>query len=268
MKVSELYIHPLKSARGIPVREMPLSDRGPVGDRRWMLVDPAGLMISQRDYPRMVLISAELTHNGHPGLTCTAPGMPALHAPVPRPAETARLNAIVWDNNEVDVQLAADEAHAWFSQFLSGDCRLVYQPDDAFRQINRVYAPKGAGVSLADGFPLLLTGQGSLDDLNSRLETPIDMRRFRPNLVVSGSAAFEEDTWREIRVGEVPFALVKPCARCPIPTVNPDTGQMGKEPMRTLATYRRRGSDTFFGWNIVPRSLGTVRVGDLVEVLS
>jgi len=264
MHVSELYIHPLKSARGIPVKEITLDDRGPAGDRRWMLIDPAGLMVSQRDYPRMALIGAE--RNGD-GLICTAPGMPPLHARTPRTGETPRLNAIVWDN-EVDVQLASDEAHTWFSQFLGGPCRLVHQPDDAFRQVNRVYAPKGAGVSLADGYPLLLTGQGSLDDLNSRLESPIDMRRFRPNLVVFGSGPFEEDTWREIRAGEITFSLVKPCARCPIPTVDPDTGVMGKEPMRTLATYRRRGSDIFFGWNLLPRSLGTIHVGDPVEVLA
>jgi len=263
MHVSELYIHPLKSARGIPVREMPLDERGPAGDRRWMLIDPAGVMLSQRDYPRMALIAAE--RNGD-GLHCTAPGMVPLHAPVPRAGATPRLDALLWDN-DVDVQLAGDDAHAWFSQFLGGQCRLVYQPDDAFRQVNRVYAPKGAGVSLADGYPLLLATQGSLDDLNRRLETQIDMRRFRPNLVVTGSGPFEEDTWHEIRAGELEFRLVKPCARCPIPTVDPDTGVMGKEPMRTLATYRRRGSDIFFGWNLVPRNLGTLRIGDPVEVL-
>ena len=264
MNISELYIHPLKSARGVPVREMPLDDHGPVGDRRWMLVDATGLMVSQRDYPHMALIGAE--RNGD-GLICAAPGMPVLHATIPQAGATARLAAIVWDN-EVEVQLAADEAHAWFSQYLGGECRLVYQPDDAFRQVNRIYAPKGTGVSLADGFPLLLIGQGSLDDLNRRLEPPIEMRRFRPNLVVTGSEAFEEDSWREIRVGELAFSLVKPCARCSIPSVDPETGKMGNEPMRTLATYRRRGNDIFFGWNVLPRTIGTIRIGDPVEILS
>jgi len=264
MKVTELNLYPLKSARGIPLREMTLDDRGPAGDRRWMLINDQSVMLSQRDLPRMALITVQ---NGSGELACSAPGMPPLRVPIPRPGEGARLNARVWDNAEVDVQLAADSAHAWFSQFLGASCRLVHQPDDAFRQVNRVYAAKGIGVSLADGFPLLLIGQGSLDDLNRRLDEPVQMRRFRPNLVVDSSEPFEEDTWRKIRAGEVELNLVKPCARCSIPTVDPDTGELGREPMRTLATFRRRGHDVFFGWNIIASSPGILRVGDPVVVL-
>jgi len=263
MKISELNIYPLKSARGIPLREMPLDARGPAGDRRWMLIDERGVMLSQRDLPRLALIAAE---NGAGELVCTAPGMPQLRAAIPTPGENRRLAARVW-NDDVDVQLAADSAHAWFAQFLGAACRLVHQPDDAFRQVNRIYAAKGVGVSLADGFPLLLINQGSLDDLNRRLEEPVEMRRFRPNLVVEGAEPFAEDAWRRIRAGEVEFSLAKPCARCSIPTVNPDTGEFGKEPMRTLATYRRRGNNVFFGWNIIANSPGTLRVGDPVVVL-
>lgn len=264
MIVSALNIYPLKSARGIPLREMTLDARGPAGDRRWMLIDERAVMLSQRDLPRMALIAAA---NGAGELVCSAPGVPPLRAQIPLPGLGGRLAARVWDD-DVDVQLAADSAHSWFTQFLGAPCRLVYQPDDAFRQVNRVYAAKGVGVSLADGFPLLLIGQGSLDDLNRRLETPVEMRRFRPNLVVEGAEPFAEDTWHAIRVGDVEFSMVKPCARCSIPTVDPDTGEMGREPMRTLATFRRRGQDVFFGWNIVAAVPGTLRVGDPVTVLS
>lgn len=264
MHISELHVYPLKSARGIPLREMPLDERGPAGDRRWMLIDERGVMLSQRDLPRMTLIAVE---NGVGELACTAPGMPPLRVPAPAPGVSRRLVARLFDD-DVDVELAGDPAHAWFAQFLGASCRLVRQPDDAFRQVNRIYAPKGTGVSLADGFPLLLIGQGSIDDLNGRLETPVEMRRFRPNIVVEGSAPFEEDTWRKIRAGEVEFSLVKPCARCSIPTVDPETGEMGREPMRTLATYRRRGNEVFFGWNIIPTAPGTLRAGDPVTVLS
>lgn len=264
MRVSELNIYPLKSARGIPLREMTLDARGPARDRRWMLIDEGAVMLSQRDMPVMALISAE---NGAGELLCSAPGMPQLRVAVPRPGEGPRLAARVWDD-DVDVQLAADSAHAWFTKYLGRPCRLVHQPDDSFRQVNRIYAAKGVGVSLADGFPLLLIGQGSLDDLNRRLEQPVEMRRFRPNLVVDVTEPFAEDTWRTIRVGEVEFSMAKPCARCSIPTVNPDTGEMGREPMRTLATFRRRGGDVFFGWNIVAAAPGTLRVGDPVTVLS
>jgi uncharacterized protein YcbX len=254
----------LKSAQGIALREMPLDDRGPAGDRRWMLVDPAGVMLSQRDLPRMALIQVT---RGSPDLLCTAPGMRPLRVPRPVPGSTPRISAQLFDD-AVDVQLADDQAHAWFAQYLGVPCRLVYQPDDAFRQVNRIYAAQGVGVSLADGFPLLLIGQSSLDDLNRRLEHPVEMRRFRPNLVVAGSEAFAEDGWSQIRVGKVEFALAKACVRCSIPAVDPETAEIGKEPIRTLATYRRRGSDVFFGWNIVPGAPGTIRVGDPVTVLS
>ncbi|HUJ39157.1 MAG TPA: MOSC N-terminal beta barrel domain-containing protein [Candidatus Acidoferrales bacterium] len=264
MHISELYIYPLKSARGIPLREMPLADRGPAGDRRWMLIDERGVMLSQRDLPRMALIAVK---NGAGHLSCSAPGMSPLRVPIPAAASASRITARVWDD-DVDVQLAADSAHSWFSQFLGASCRLVHQPDDAFRQANRIYAAKGVGVSLADGFPLLLINQASLDDLNRRLERPVEMRRFRPNLVVVGAEPFAEDTWRTIRAGDLDLHLVKPCARCSIPAVDPDTGEMGKEPTRTLATFRRRNSDVFFGSNVVAPSSGTLRIGDPVTVLA
>jgi len=264
MHVSELHVYPLKSARGIALREVSLDGRGPAGDRRWMLVDAAGAMLSQRQLPHMALIAVA---SGSPDLVCSAPGMPPLRVAPPAAGNSQRIFARLWDD-EVDVRLAGDAAHAWFSQFLGFPCRLVYQPDYAFRQVNRIYAAQGVGVSLADGFPLLLIAQASLDDLNRRLEHPVEMRRFRPNLVVAGSEALEEDGWRQIRVGEVEFVMAKPCARCSIPTVDPETGEFGKEPMRTLATYRRRGSEVFFGWNIVPAALATLRVGDPVVVLS
>lgn len=263
MLVQNLWIYPLKSARGIALREMPLDSRGPAGDRRWMLIDEHGVMLSQRDLPRMTFIAVD---NAAGDLSCSAPGMPLLCVPIPATNATPRVTARLFDD-DVDVQLAADSAHRWFAQFLGARCRLVYQPDDAFRQVNRVYAPKGVGVSLADGFPLLLINQASLDDLNRRLANPVEMRRFRPNLVVNGAEPFAEDTWRKIRAGEVEFSLLKPCARCSIPTVDPETGELGKEPMRTLSTFRRRNSDVFFGWNIVAAAPGTLHIGDPVTVL-
>ena len=263
LQVSQLNFYPLKSARGIALREMRLDDRGPAGDRRWMLVNPRGIMISQRDLPRMALIAVE---GGSPELSCTAPGMPALRVPIPEQDPAQRIAATVWDDT-VELQLAGNGAHAWFSQFLGADCRLVYQPDDSFRQVNRFYAAQGVGVSLADGFPLLLIGQGSLDALNARLEHPVEMRRFRPNVVVSGTEPFAEDGWRRIRIGEVEFSVAKPCARCPIPTVDPDTGVMGKEPMRTLANFRLRNGQVFFGENLVHQAPGTIRLSDALSIL-
>ena len=263
LQVTALNIYPLKSAGGIAVREMPLDARGPAGDRRWMLVNAQGRMLSQRDLPRMALIAVE---SGAPELRCTAPGMPPLRMPIPSPGNSPRIAGTVW-NDTIEVHVASDAAHRWFSQFLGADCRLVYQPDDCFRQVNRFYAAAGVGVSLADGFPLLLIGEGSLNALNARLEKPVEMRRFRPNVVVSAAEPFAEDTWRRIRIGEVECSVVKPCARCAIPTVDPDTGEVGKEPMRTLANFRRRNDDVFFGENLVHHSSGTLREGAAVIVL-
>ena len=263
MTVQELYVYPLKSARGIALREMPLDERGPAGDRRWMLVNPAGIMLSQRDHPRMALIDVR---QGLPELLCAAPNMPPLRVVIPVSGSSQRIAATVWDHR-VEVALAEDGAHRWFSSYLGADCRLVYQPDDSFRQVNRNYAAAGVCVSLADGYPLLLIGQGSLDALNARLEKPVEMRRFRPNVVVTGGEPFQEDTWKHIRIGEVEFSVVKPCARCSIPTVDPDTGEMGKEPMRTLANFRRRNSDIFFGENIIHHTTGSLRLNDPVVIL-
>jgi uncharacterized protein YcbX len=261
MRVTELHIYPLKSARGIALSEMVFDGRGPAGDRRWMLVNEKNVMLSQRKLPRMALIGVE---SGAPELVCSAPGMPPLR--VAAPAGGSRMTVRVWDD-EVEVLAAGGSAHAWFTNYLGCACRLVYQPRDGFRQVDRAYAAAGTGVSLADGFPVLLIGQASLDDLNRRLEQPVEMRRFRPNIVVAGCEPFAEDAWRRVRIGAMEFDMVKPCARCAIPTVNPDTAEMGKEPTRTLATFRRRGDEVFFGQNAIHRGPGSIHVGDPVVIL-
>jgi uncharacterized protein YcbX len=265
MRVTELNIYPLKSARGISLREMVFDDRGPVGDRRWMLVGEDNVMLSQRDLPRMTLIEVERPgENGASELVCSAPEMQALR--VAAPASGRRIAARVWDDT-VDVLEAGGPAHAWFTQYLGRACRLVFQPQDGFRQVDRHYAAAGVGVSLADGFPLLLIGQGSLDDLNRRLAQPIDMRRFRPNVVVGETEPFAEDSWRVIRIGGMEFDLVKRCIRCAIPSINPETAIVGNEPNRTLASFRRQGNDILFGQNAIHRGPGSIRVGDPVELL-
>jgi len=175
----------------------------------------------------------------------------------------------IW-NDTVQARPYDDKTNAWFSDALDVKCRLVLLPGESKRPIDSNYAVAPDNeVSLADGYPFLLIGEGSLADLNSRLKAPVPMNRFRPNLVVAGTEAFAEDTWKRIRVGDVEFHLVKPCERCVLTTVDQSIGEKtGKEPLKTLSTYRNQNNKVLFGQNLIAESAGgSVRVGDAVEIL-
>jgi hypothetical protein len=245
---------------------MAFDDRGAVNDRRWMLVDDRGVFLSQRATPRLALVAPGLTTDG---LRVTAPGMPALDVARPGPSAGTIIGR-VWDG-ECRVAVANGEAHAWFSRFLGRSVRLVYQPDDAVLPMASEYLgslTEPRRIPLTDGSPLLLIGDASLDDLNRRLAKPLLMNRFRPNLVVSGAAAYAEDTWRRIAIGAVQFEIGRPCPRCVATTVDQTTAEKGDEPLRTLATYRKVGSGVMFGQNVTHHAPGRIRVGDQVQVIS
>jgi uncharacterized protein YcbX len=266
MRVSELYVYPIKSARGIALTRAQLEARGFRHDRRWMLVDAQGVFISQRELQRMALIDVSLTAAG---LTVSAEGAPGMTIPFLSTGESIRCR--IWKDTVAAVPVGA-QADQWFSAFLEAPCRLVYMPDTARRVVDRNYVPEERVVGFADAFPLLIIGQGSLDQLNQKLrtqgESPISMRRFRPNIVVAGSRPHEEDEWEQIRIGAVDVDVVKPCARCVITTVDIATGEAGKEPLRTLSRYRKRGSKVMFGQNAVHKQLQEIAVGDSVTVTS
>jgi uncharacterized protein YcbX len=249
--ISSLCIYPLKSARGVAVGVMELDGRGARDDRRWMAVGEDGRFLSQRTFPALALVQPCLTIDG---LLLSAPGM--LPLAVRRPEDGAGAIAIegrLWDS-AVRVLVAGDAANAWLTRVLGVPTRLVYQPDEA--------------GPLTDDSPLLLVGQSSLDDLNRRLETPVSMSRFRPNIVVQGAEPYAEDAWRAIRIGDVEFEISGACSRCAATTIDQETGQRGVEPLRTLATYRKAGSGVNFGQNLSHRFPGTVRVGDTVSSIS
>lgn len=263
-RLTEITVYPVKSAGGIAVQEREVEARGLVGDRRWMVVGPDGGFLTQRDWPRMALISTALEPNT---LRLDAPGCESLR--VPRLPGGEPLTVQVWRSVCAAVSAGA-EADEWLSAFLEMPCRLVYMPDETRRTVSPEFAAGEGIVSFADGFPLLLIGESSLDDLNSRLAQPVPMNRFRPNLVVSGPAPYAEDDWAQVRVGEVLFHVVKPCDRCAMTTVEQATGEKhGPEPLQTLAGYRRVGSGkVLFGQNLIPAAPGVVRVGDSVEVVA
>jgi hypothetical protein len=264
--LSSIHVYPLKSARGIAPSDADVERRGLAGDRRWMLVDEGGTFLSQRSHPRLALIDVERTDEG---LRLAAPGQGSID--VAQPNESAATETVtVWDD-AVDAAFASDDAHAWCSQFLDTNVRLVYMPEVSRRAVDTDYAVQDDdSVSFADGYPLLLTTTASLADLNDRLDgAPLPMNRFRPNVVVDGTAAWAEDAWCRIRIGAVTFHVVKPCGRCAVTTTNQQTAVRGKEPLKTLATFRR-GADTgtvYFGWNLIPEAPGRLRVGDAVDVL-
>jgi uncharacterized protein len=262
LRLSALNIYPIKSARGIALAESEVDRFGLRYDRRWMVVDDTGRFLSQRSHPRMALVVPSI---GNSHLLVDAAGMPTLKLPLhPSPAVTTRV--AVWDDL-CPATWVGEKAADWFSEFLGSPCSLVHMADDVVRPADPTFAPTGSRVSFADGFPFLLISEESLADLNRRLEQPLPMNRFRPNLVVAGGAPYDEDSWTDLEIGEIRLRVVKPCGRCLVTTTDQATGERGKEPLRTLATYRRQGGEVMFGQNVLHQGQGRLRVGDAVSLL-
>jgi uncharacterized protein YcbX len=262
--VSALYVYPIKSTHRVAVTEAVVTRRGLEHDRCWMLVGASGRFLSQREVPHLATVQATLHPDGR--MRVDAPGMSALE--VPGPSE-AMCTVQVW-GSVVQARRAAATVSEWFGAYLGREAHLVYLPEETLRRVDPAYAVQPDDhVSFADGYPLLLTTEASLQALNARLSVPLPMTRFRPNIVLLGTAPFEEDTWRRIRVGTTVFEVVKPCGRCVITTFDQETGQgMGEEPLATLATFRKQGSKVLFGENLIPSAPGMVRVGEEIEVLA
>lgn len=261
LKLSGLYRYPVKSLRGEAFDALEVTPRGFARDREWMLVDENGRFLTQRQQPRMSLIDARVVDGDR--LHLQAPGVPALRV---EPGPVERIEVMVW-GDRVRAALAGPGPAAWFSEFLETPCRLVHFPDDCRRSVDPDYAAADDEVGFADGFPFLLISQASLDDLNARLQASVPMRRFRPNLVISGCDPYAEDGWRRIRIGDIGFRVAKPCSRCIIPTIDPDTGERSPEPLRTLMGYRKRENKVYFGQNLIPDGVGRLAAGMPVEVI-
>lgn len=260
-RLTELWRFPVKSLRGARFAALKVGPRGFVHDREWMVVDAAGRFLTQRQQARMALVDTSVASGM---LRLGAPGMPDLRVASDRPG--APLTVEVW--GERCAALAPDPAaDAWLSRFLETPCRLVRLPPQTVRTVDPAYAAATDQVGFADGFPFLLISQASLDDLNRRLDTPVPMLRFRPNLVVAGTEPYAEDRWRRIRIGTLSFRVVKPCSRCVIPTIDPDTAERAAEPLRTLLSYRRREQKVYFGQNLLHDGSGELAEGMAVDVL-
>jgi uncharacterized protein YcbX len=257
--LASIHIHPVKSLGGFAVQQVRLTDRGLEHDRRWMLIDPGGRFLSQRECGEMACLHGSPAASGF-RVTDVRNG-----ASIGLPWELDEggpVHARVWDD-AVDLLLADEAVHHWFSEALKRPVRLAFMPQRTVRITDRTYAE--VPVALNDAFPALIISQASLDDLNGRLVTPVPMERFRPNLVIAGGAAFQEDAWRSLRIGDVRFHLVKPCARCVIPNTDQRSGARLKEPLRTLTGYRSADNKVLFGMNATFDGPGTLHVGDPIR---
>jgi uncharacterized protein len=264
MQLSEIWIYPIKSLGGIRLNDVQVQGKGLQYDRRWMVVDDDGLFLTQRANTKMALIDVSLQADGIRMLN----RLNGSYAVLPyEPVSSLPMLATVWDDT-VDVVTVSDQADQWLSAQLEKSVRVVMMPEHSLRKADPRYAHHGEVVSFADGFPFLLISQGSLDDLNSRLTQAVEIKRFRPNLVVTGTQAYEEDSWNSIQIGHIQFDFVKPCARCILTTIDPLTGEKGPEPLKTLASYRRVDNKVLFGQNLVSRNEGLLCVGEKVVVLN
>jgi uncharacterized protein YcbX len=262
--LSEINIYPIKSLKGISLENSPVEKRGLQFDRRWMLVDADKRLITQREVPGMALMGVSV---GKDRLAVRFEDRSIDIPMAPTPGKSDDVG--IW-KNIVPADVYDRETNAWFSQALGVNCRLVAMPETTRRPIDPEYAIRPDDVvSFADGYPFLLISEASLAELNSRLEVPVPMNRFRPNFVVSGSGPFEEDGWKIIRIGNTVFHVVKPCARCVLTTIDQSTGiKDGKEPLKTLAEFRTEDGKVLFGQNLIAENVGgSIKVGEEVEVL-
>ena len=267
MTLERLAIFPVKSCGSVELLQSEVEERGLRHDRRWLITDESGRTLTQRELPqlatiRVTMLDEELV------LSCSDARLTlplAMH-------NGERVRVQIW-RDEVEAVRLGELADDWLRDVLGTDARLVWMPDDARRLVDERFAHDGEITSFSDGFPFLVLGRSSVDDLNARIEAgggqSVGAERFRANFIVDGAPPYDEDTWARFRIGDCEFEAVKPCSRCPIPTLDQTTGErQGPEPLRTLATYRRVGDKAFLAQNALARRLGTVRVGDEVKVLS
>lgn len=255
LTLTEIWIYPIKSLGGIRQKESKVMPKGLKFDRRWMLIDEQNRFMTQREIPKMALFRQSLegeiitiTFDGH--------SVSLSDDILPEPIQSQ-----VWDDGVVVNEVSKLHSE-WFSDMLKINCKLVAFPETNGRPVDPNYSIHQEHVSLADGFPFLIIGEASLADLNSRLQEPVPMNRFRPNFVFSGGSPYEEDNWKFFSIGINKFAGVKPCGRCVMTTIDQATGEKGAQPLATLSKYRRDGNKVLFGQNVLAIDHNEVHEGD------
>jgi uncharacterized protein YcbX len=262
--VSALIYYPIKACRGIEVDSACVSRMGLEHDRCLMVITPEGEFLTQREFPRLALVTPKLSSSM---LQLSAPNYESIQFGIQTSGTSWPVN--IWKSKGVHAIDQGEEAASWFSDWLGTEVRLVHIADGCKRLVNESYAVNDDDhTGFADGYPILLASEEGLQDLNSHLESPVPMNRFRPNIVVKGCEPFEEDTWNRIGIGNVELAVVKPCARCVVTTIDKETLEKNKEPLKTLGKYRKHKLGAIFGQNVIPLNGGSIRLGMTVEVWS
>lgn len=273
IEVSQLYIYPIKSLRGISLSRADICTRGFCTDRNWMLVDGEYKFLTQRQQAKLSLIDVRIDGRN---LVVSTKGMQDIM--VPSELQSGEVHRVkVWGDHCLAIK-APTAINQWFQDFLGIHCFLVHMPNSTRRIVDQEYAIRPSDqVGFADAMPFLLISEESLTALNERLKTKghesIPMRRFRPNIVVKGCSAHAEDEWKKFSIGKNLFHAVKPCSRCVVTTIDPDTGIKGVEPLQTLMEYRKKSGKIYFGqnlvhdWNRDSADIKTICLGDMLRVL-
>ncbi|NOQ64161.1 MAG: MOSC domain-containing protein [Methyloprofundus sp.] len=261
--LSAIYLYPIKSLAGIALNQSSVSKTGLQYDRLWMLVDAQKQFLSQRSLPKMALIKTQIKDQQ---LIVSAANKADLILPLEPSISKPPIEVNVW-HDQCAASPISLEADQWFSDFLQIDCQLVYQAQNDIRSVDQKYALSHDQTSFSDGFPFLIVSEASLTRLNQQMGLELSMRRFRPNLVISGCESYAEDTWRKISIANIGFRLPKPCSRCSVPQIDPDTALINdKEPLRTLARTRKWNKRVFFGQNALHDSEGFLQLGDKLVI--
>jgi uncharacterized protein len=259
IKLTQIWIYPIKSLGGISLLSAQVMGKGLRYDRRRMLIDETGTAITQRDYPKMALLKTSISNEQ----LKVKIGEKELKIPLEEHDLSRPLDVIIWNDRVKAFEVGTSHSE-WFSEILGVRCKLVFFPEENDRPVDPRYHVNNENVSLADAYPFMVIGQSSLNDLNSKLNEPIPINRFRPNFVFEGGEPYEEDNWRNLSIGDVRFVGVKTCERCMITTVNQITAEKGAEPLKTLASYRKQNNKIYFGRNLVALNHDMVNVGDRI----
>lgn len=262
MIVKSIYSYPVKSLAGIAFETTNVEKRGFENDRRFMFIDRNNNFVTARTHHKLGGISVHFNNGelifknrfNHTRIKQKVKFLPG------------KISATIWRSKSTCNLIENNVIDDWISDFVREPIRLVYMADDDIRNVNPKYGKPGEIVSFADGYPLLITNTRSLEELNRRLAQPVEMTRFRPNLVVDAESAWEEDHWKKIKIGDVMIRMIKPCARCVVTTINPKTGEMGIEPLHTLSLFRKENNKVLFGINAIAEQFGVINVGDKVEL--
>lgn len=261
--LSNLTYYPIKACRGFDVSESRVERMGLADDRRMMVVTPEGEFLTQREHAKLALITPALKNDS---VTLSAPNFDSIQFAIKKSGTPTPVN--IWKSMGVSAIDQGDETAGWLSDWLGVSVRLVHVADGFKRRLNPDYAVSTEDrTGFADGYPILIISEASLQDLNSKLDSALPMNRFRPNIVVKDCEPFAEDTWKRIRIGDVELALVKPCPRCEVTTIDKETLEQSKEPLKTLGAYRKQKGGAMFGMNVIPLNEGDIKVGMNVEIL-